>query len=809
MNDLTPLPRELAAVLDQLAENCFVAEPDGRIVYVNDAFVQTSGYGRDELIGNQASLLRSGVHPDKLYNEFRETVAAGKPFRFIFTQRRKDGSLYEEGVCMSPLRDASGRLRHVISLGRVIQSVRQTYDVFTLLADSSPCAVYVLDGGRFLFVNRHFLEYTGYTTQEILGRDWLDLVAPEDRERAEAERLAMVEGRRETPLEYRLLDRSGNSRWVLETVRPVDFHGLESLSGSFISGNLIDISDRKQAEQRLKEALSLYAATVESTADGIIILNLGGQIAGFNTRFLEMWHFSAPGFSRMQLSEVVDAMAALAGQPEEAQRILHAAREQKDADAIFTLELADGRSIELYSKRQTIEGAVSGRVWSCRDITERRRFESMLLRMATYDSLTGLLNRRGFQEALEQHLQLVGGGLRGAVLLLDIDRFKDVNDTLGHQAGDEVLFQLAALMREVMDGHVVARFGGDEFVVILTGVGPRAVRAYCERLIQALARRTFVADGAGLSISVSIGAALFPAHGDTLRDLLSRADLAVYEAKGAGGGRLTTYSPRFQMTGRMQARREWHNRLRDAIEHDRLALYCQPVVRLSDGAPEHYELLVRFRSAQGAVLPAKQFIPTAEQVGLIQRIDRWVVAQAVDLLGRLDEQGSTTSLALNLSGWAFADRAMLDYLRQTLRDAGVRPERLIVELTENSAISDLAKAARFVEALRALGCRFALDDFGGGYSSLRYLSRLAVDYLKIDAGFVRELRRSDTDREIVRAVARLARDLGIRTVAEGVHDQAALQDVRAIGTDCAQGYHLGRPRPVASLLAAPPLSRAA
>jgi len=800
----------LASVLEQLADSCFVADREGRILYANAAFEALTGYSRDELIGQRANILRSGVHPETVYEELWRTLQDGRSFRFIFTNRRKDGVLYEEDVILSPLRSAGGQVVQVLSIGRAVDQFRQTYDVFTLLANSSPSAVYILQNGRFFFANQHFLDYTGYAAEELIGKEWSELVATEDRERALAESQAMLTARRTAPYEYRILDKYGRGRWVLESVRTVDFRGIESVNGSFVTGNLIDITDRKLAEQRLKEALSLYAATVESTADGIVILDLGGKIAGFNTRFLDMWRFSAPSFSRMQTSEVLAAILAQVKHPDEVRRYFRETQEHTDANATFLLDLNDGRIFELYSKPQTIEGAASGRVWSFRDVTERQQSEAMLLHMARYDSLTGLLNRRGFQEELEQSLKtMAGDGLRGALFLLDIDRFKDVNDTLGHQAGDEVLFQLAGVLKETMTGHVVSRFGGDEFAVILTGVGARGARSFAEKLIRTLQTRTFVADGADLAISVSIGAALFPNHGETVRDLLSRADLAMYEAKARGGDNLTTYSPRFQTRGRMQARREWQNRLRDAIENERLALYSQPIVRLSNQEPEQHELLVRFRSAEGAFLPARHFIPTAEQVGLIQRIDRWVVRGAVNLLKEMELQGNPVPLALNLSGWAFADLAMLDFLRLALRDADVNPSLLIVELSETTALSDIAKASRFVEALRALGCRFALDDFGGGYSSMRHLSRLSVDYLKIDASFIREIRRSHTDRQIVRAMVNLARGLGIRTVAEGVHDEATLDAVREIGVDCAQGYRLGRPRPVAALLAGRIASKAA
>ena len=402
-----------------------------------------------------------------------------------------------------------------------------------------------------------------------------------------------------------------------------------------------------------------------------------------------------------------------------------------------------------------------------------------------------------------------GESKRGAMLLLDLDRFKEINDTLGHQAGDEILVQLARFFEAKLGEHWLGRFGGDEFMVYLRNVTAAGAREIAQDLLAHLSHASFTAAGTDLSITASIGIASYPAHGGSVRQLLSHADLALYEAKGSGRNRAAVYSPRLETRGKLRFRRDWQHRLRDAVENKRLTLYAQPVLNLATTEVEQYELLVRFRGALGSLSTAKQFIPIAEQVGLIQEIDRWVVGESVGLLRQLQDQGSRVSLALNLSGRAFADSHMIDFLARTVQEASVDPRYLVVEMTETVALANVNRAQKVIDALRAIGCRFALDDFGVGYSSFHHLKRLAVDFLKIDGSFIRDVVSSSVDQEIVRAMVQVARGLGIRTIAEAIHDDASLLTVRALGVDCAQGYRIGRPRPATSLLQSGPNVEAA
>jgi PAS domain S-box-containing protein len=296
---------------------------------------------------------------------------------------------------ISPIRSPDGKTTHYLSMGRVINAFRQNYDVFTLLANAAPAAIYLQRDGRIFFVNEHLTGTLGYGVEELLGREWLELVVPEDRESAATGVAAMLEGRAEAPFEYRVIAKDGSVRWLMATVRRVVFRGIQAVAGDFVAGYLTDITDRKDAEDRLQRALSMYAATIESTTDGIVVLDNNRRLVSHNRLFTDMW----------KLGDVINrgaftTRAVLAEQMKDAdgfKRAVEEARANPTSEKSGTVELLDGRHMEFYSKPQIVDGRVIGRVWSWRDVTERRQFEAALLRLANYDSVTGLYSRPKFR----------------------------------------------------------------------------------------------------------------------------------------------------------------------------------------------------------------------------------------------------------------------------------------------------------------------------------------------------------------------------------------------------------------------------
>ncbi len=462
------------------------------------------------------------------------------------------------------------------------------------------------------------------------------------------------------------------------------------------------------------------------------------------------------------------------------------------------------------------EGAVMQVVVTIRDITERKRSEELLqntldalersrqelFELASHDSLTGLLNRRRFEEEFKRQLaeqQRLGRG--GALIWLDLDHFKDVNDTLGHHAGDELLTFVATVLRKQMRRYsVIARLGGDEFAVLIPAADEAEALGAATRLVEVLAAQDPVLAEHPTRVSASLGIALYPDHGSTVRELLAAADIAMYHAKESGRGRVSLYEPGRVWAGESASRTLWGERIRAALAEDRLVLFAQPIRGLSSEGSREYELLVRMVDEDGALIAPLEFIPAAERLGLIGEIDRWVVRQAIRLLAAEQAAGEPTRFAINLSGRTLSDVAILEVFREEFAATGADPRRLTVEVTEAAVVSNIGEATTLVHELHHLGCRFAMDDFGTGASSFYYLRHLPVDVLKIDGSLIKGLGSEPTDEQFVRAIVQMCEALHIASVAEYVENKDVLGDVREAGVGYAQGFEVGRPEPLASCL---------
>lgn len=562
------------------------------------------------------------------------------------------------------------------------------------------------------------------------------------------------------------------------------------------------IEERQRSEHRLEESLSLLDATLESTADGILVVDREGSIVSFNQKFQDMWRIPDEIVESRDDDRAVGFIVDQLADPEQFLRKVRELYDRPAAESYDVLQFTDGRVFERHSQPQRgSDDKIFGRVWSFRDVSERERAQEQLRRLADRDALTGLFNRRRFeQEISRQVTQAERYGTPGAVLLLDFDDFKYVNDSLGHRAGDSLIKSVAEVLRDrVRDSDVLARIGGDEFAVLLPHAHAEQAKLAAEGLLEALRRHRAVFGGQRVRVTASIGVAPV-AHPQvqTGEELLVEADAAMYDAKEAGRDRVVVYSP----IGRPgPGRAGLPDRIRSAIEDHRLTLYAQPILDLQSDEISQYELLLRMVDEKGEVLPPRAFLATAERFGLIQEMDEWVARSAIRLIEKHRKAGRELRLEVNLSGRTMGSSGLPKAVAEELAQTSIDPSNLIFEVTETAAIASMDEAREFASLLTDLGCRVALDDFGAGFSSFYYLKYLPLDFLKIDGDFITNLGRNQTDQAVVKAIVELSRNLDKRTIAEFVGDDETVRLLREYGVDFAQGYHIGHPQPVSEMWA--------
>jgi len=562
------------------------------------------------------------------------------------------------------------------------------------------------------------------------------------------------------------------------------------------------VSERLHVDADLRSALSLINATLESTADGILVVDRAGVITKFNAPFATMWRLPdallAGRDDRGAIEFVVDQLSCPADFLAKVDE-LYATPEAESSD---TLTFKDGRVFERHSRPQRVDGEVVGRVWSFRDVTDRVRLEGELAHRAFHDPLTGLANKALFHDRLRQALDRAArSGRASAVLFLDVDNFKTVNDSLGHAAGDELLVAVAERLRGcARRSDTVARLGGDEFAILTEDLSDRIpAHQLADRVLAAL-NDAFDVHGTEVSPTVSVGIA-FAEPGATAEVVLRDADLAMYCAKERGKNRYVEFEP--QMHTATAARLAVEGELRHALADGQLAVFFQPIVEVATRRIIGFEALVRWHHPTRGLVPPDQFIPIAETTGLIEAIDRHVLRLACDQAATWPRPPGRPgySLSVNVSARRLVDPLLIDDVATATARLHGTATGLTLEITESAVLRSTAAVTGQLRAARALGAQVALDDFGTGYSSLAHLRQLPVDSLKIDRSFVADLTARPARGGIAQAILQLAVSLNLTAVAEGVENAEQLVELQRLGCHHAQGYHLGRPLDAAGTLA--------
>ena len=435
---------------------------------------------------------------------------------------------------------------------------------------------------------------------------------------------------------------------------------------------------------------------------------------------------------------------------------------------------------------------------TARDITQLKQDEKRMVMLANQDHLTGLSNRRRFLEELDHEIRRVErSGQLGVLLLIDLDHLKLVNDTAGHAAGDQIIVQVAGLLKRASrEEDFLARISGDEFAVAYSAMSEDQGLQKARELLECINSLKPKYGGRTLNISASVGVVTFPRQGQIPVELMAKADAAMSVAKTSGRNRVYRYDETDMMRERMDNQLVWKDRLLEALEQDALHLAFQPIVAVCSGKVDHYEVLVRMVEKDGALIAPGKFIPAAEQFGLIQWVDRQIITKAIRHLADLPDEMRDVGFSINLSGMSVGRQDTYDLIEHEIDECGVDPARITFEITETAACEQLTNAVEFIQKIRQLGCLVSLDDFGVGFSSFSYLKHLNADILKIDGSFIRDIHNNNADQLFVKALVDVARGMGMRTIAEFVENGQVFERVRDLGVDYVQGHYLGKPQSI-------------
>ena len=698
-----------------------------------------------------------------------------------------------------------------IGSNRLERQLRQNEERLTMGFQGTNVGVWDWDIVRDeVYYSPWILQLLGYHDTGLTNKPaaFIDLIHPNERVSAEAITREHLKSGAYYDLEFRLKTLSGEYRWCRSRGQAV-----RNASGKAerMVGTLIDISDLKAAEARAFTEKELAQVTLAAIADAVIATDLEGRITycnpvaetllGQRTAHIRNWPLvvACRIFEEASGDEVDDLVgAALRG------------ADQPTRSALF-LQRLDGCVVPIDHSVAPIRnalGEIVGAVVVLHDVSEGRRQAAQLSHQANHDALTGVSNRREFERQLSTLISRSDADRQHAVMYLDLDQFKIINDTCGHAAGDELICQVSTIIgQRLRDGDLLARLGGDEFGIVLKDCEIDDACRVAELLRQSVADIRFGWGGQSFAIGVSVGLVTLTGNSTTLKEVMKAADAACYMAKEKGRNRVHLYSADDAELSLRHNEMAWVARIKNALEHNRFCLYSQPIVPLqwsADADHGHVEILLRMLDDDGRVIAPMAFIPAAERYDLMLQIDRWVIDNAFRMLAATrSSQHPIATCAINLSGGSIGDEGFLEFViaRQALYQI---PWTVVCfEITETAAIANLAKAALLIAQLRSLGCRFSLDDFGAGMSSFGYLKHLPVDYLKIDGSFVKDILTDDTDRAMVAAINQIGHVMGKQTIAEFVENEAIKDCLRSIGVDFAQGVGVGRPEPVMFALAGP------
>lgn len=793
--------RDLDQVLDIL--NGFVYRcrnnTDYTVLYMAGNVEEICGYPISAFVRDRTVSLADLIHPDDVENVWtsvQKALTRKQTYELHYRIIHRDGSMRQVQERGHGVFDRHGELSFL--QGHITDATALALANTRLESAESYARL-----GHWEFDVRTGTGYWSREMHRLLGHDekagipdtgtYLGMLHPEDRELVFNALRSITEGGDPPLATFRTNPERGPVKYFRPTWFTIRDHEGKPLR---FAGTLQDITDTQKMLDELRQSETRLAALLSAMSTGILFEDRNGVVEYINPAFSRVWAINEDiDLAGRPAGDVLEYTAHRFARPDHASAHVLNAPDTQSISERFEIELDDGRVLtQLSYPVSDGDGRALGRLWIYEDVTHERQTAEQLVYLAEHDPLTGLYNRHRFQEHLEWMIRSAHRNKsRFAVLYFDLDDFKYINDTFGHRAGDTVLVRTAGEVSALVRANdLFARLGGDEFAILTELRSNNKPEKLAERIAQTVSSTPFRFHGDSFRLTTSIGITVYPTHGDNAQDLVAHADTAMYQAKNAGKNTWAVYDAGRDMSRIMITRMTWVNRISHAIEQSLFELHYQGVYRTADGSLSHLEALVRMKDSDkpGKLIMPGQFIPVAEKSGHIIEIDRWVLRHSIATLA---VNPSLAAIAVNVSGRSFDDPGLVQFIQSALEEFDVAPGRLIVELTETAAVSEMQDAQRFIEALQQSGCLVCLDDFGTGFSTFAYLKYLAVQALKIDGMFIRDLPNHRDNQAFVKAMVDVAHGLNKVTVAEFVEDGDTLAMLKTLGVDLAQGYHLDRP----------------
>lgn len=677
---------------------------------------------------------------------------------------------------------------------------------YRLLYKQTPVMLHSIDWqGYIRSVSNHWLERLGYAREEVIGRKSTDFLTPDSRQFAEDVVLPeYFQNGFCTEVSYQMVTKTGEIIDVLLSASSQLNESGQPLSLAVI----VDVTERNRAERALFREKELAQITLHSIADAVITTDASGRVEYFNPVAEQLTGWNASDAKSLPLADVFHIVHEITKEPIEnpLERVLQGGDVTGLADhaLLISKDQTEHNIEDSAAPIRNREGKLVGAVMVFHDVTQSRQLQNQLSWQAGHDALTGLTNRRKFEQELTSLLQEAQQDHQTHFLCyLDLDQFKVVNDTCGHTAGDELLRQISRLLAsQIRASDILARLGGDEFGVLLRQCSLSQAETIAEKVRKAIQNFRFVWQEKTFRIGSSLGLASLDV-GTSLADTLNAADSACYAAKNRGRNRIHIYQANDTELAKQRGEQQWSVHIRQALEENRFCLYSQvimPTCTRETPTTNYHEVLLRMFDEQGELVSPGAFIPAAERYNLMPLIDRWVIQTFFRYVEHWQSQQSiATSMTsdalhfINLSGASLEDAPLLELLKSQLGQHDIPPQSLVFEITETAAISNLEQATHFIRELKHLGCKFALDDFGSGMSSFGYLKNLPVDFLKIDGNFIKDIVSDSATYAIVESINHVGHVMNLETIAEYVEDQDIRDKLVTIGVDYVQGYGVAHP----------------